>query len=169
MKENPVINNILSRKSVRAYTEQAVEREKIELLLKAAMAAPSAKNIQPWELVVVDDRALMERMADGLPYAKMLDHAPVAIVVCGDEKASSMWVQDCCAATQNILLAAESLGLGAVWTAAYPYEDRIGAVVSALGLPEGIVPLCVIPVGYPAQERTARDKWNAGKVRYNRW
>lgn len=164
---NEVLNTILSRKSVRKFSSQAVERADVELLLRAGMAAPSAKNVQPWELVVVEDRDILDAMAEGLPYAKMLAHAPMAIVVCGDVGASAMWLQDCAAVTQNVLLAAESLGLGAVWTAAYPYEERIEVAVKALKLPEGIMPLCVIPIGYPAEQRTPIDKWNESKVHYD--
>ena len=160
---------ILGRTSIRNYDDRHVEADKVESLLRAGMAAPSAKNVQPWEFVVVNERPLLDSMADGLPYAKMLTQASLAIVVCGNSEASALWMQDCSAAAQNILLAAHSFGLGTVWTAAYPYEDRISVVSSALGLPENIVPLCVIPVGYPAKEHTPKDKWDMGKVKYNKW
>ena len=114
---------IFARTSIRSYQPQAVEEEKIELLLKAGMAAPSGKNVQPWELVVVDDRAALDVMAAALPYAKMLAQAPMAIVVCADTTKSSYWYVDCSAVAENILLAAQALGLGAVWTATYPYAD----------------------------------------------
>ena len=167
--KNAVMEAILGRTSIRNYDDRHVEADKVESLLRAGMAAPSAKNVQPWEFVVVNERPLLDSMADGLPYAKMLTQASLAIVVCGNSEASALWMQDCSAAAQNILLAAHSFGLGTVWTAAYPYEDRISVVSSALGLPENIVPLCVIPVGYPAKEHTTKDKWDMGKVKYNKW
>lgn len=166
---NAVMENILSRKSVRNYTEQPVEREKVEALLRAGMAAPSARDKRPWEFVVVTDRATLDRMANGLPYAKMLKKAPLAIVVCGDSEKSNLWEHDCSAATQNILLAAESMGLGAVWTAAFPYDDRVKVVSESLSLPENIKPLCVIPVGYPKGDHSPKEKWNPAKIHYNIW
>ena len=125
---NAALDNIFERKSVRTYLNKGVEKEKIDLLLRAGMAAPSGKDVRPWEFVVVSDRAKLDSMAAALPYAKMLTQARNAIIVCGDSVKSSYWYLDCSAAAQNILLAAESLGLGAVWTAAYPYEDRIRVV-----------------------------------------
>ena len=122
---NAALDNIFERKSVRTYLNKGVEKEKIDLLLRAGMAAPSGKDVRPWEFVVVSDRAKLDSMAAALPYAKMLTQARNAIIVCGDSVKSSYWYLDCSAAAQNILLAAESLGLGAVWTAAYPYEDRM--------------------------------------------
>jgi nitroreductase len=155
---------IARRTSVRTYLDKPVEEEKVMALLKAGMAAPSGKDARPWEFVVVTDTAILNSMAAGLPYAKMLARAPLAIVVCGDTAASPYWYLDCSAATQNVLLAAEALGLGAVWTAAYPYDDRIDVVRSALHLPEQVVPLCVIPVGYPVGTPRPKDKFNAAKI-----
>ena len=106
------------------------------------MAAPSGKDVRPWEFIVVSDRAKLDSMAAALPYAKMLTQARNAIIVCGDSVRSSYWYLDCSAAAQNILLAAESLGLGAVWTAAYPYEDRMQVVRKYINLPDNILPLC---------------------------
>ncbi len=163
------IENIMSRKSVRKYLPKPVEKEKVQTLLKAGMAAPSGKDIRPWEFVVVTDRAALDSMAAALPYAKMLTHAPMAIVVCGDTTKSSYWYLDCSAATQNILLAAEALELGAVWTAAYPYDDRMAVVSRYTALPEHIKPLCVIPVGYPAMPHSPKDKWDESKVHENKF
>ena len=163
------VENILGRKSVRSYTSQPVEQEKIELLLRARMAAPSGKNLQPWELVVVTERERLDGMAGALPYAKMLSQAPAAIIVCGDVDKSDYWYLDCSAVTQNILLAAEAAGLGAVWTAAYPYRERIDAVKLYVPMPANIVPLCVIPTGYPKGGEKSKNKFAAEKVHYNGW
>lgn len=164
-----ILKTIFSRKSVRKYLSEPVEKEKIDLLLKAGMAAPSGKDIRPWELVVVDDRVALDIMADCLPYAKMLKDVSLAIVVCGDITKSSYWYIDCSAVAQNILLAAEALGLGAVWTAAYPYKERMEVVRKYTDLPENVEALCIIPVGYPAKPYTPRDKWDESKIHYNKW
>lgn len=167
--QNPVLENILARKSVRQYTNRPVDPEKIDLLLRAGMAAPSGSDKRPWSFVVVQDRDRLDSMAAQLPYAKMLTKAPMAIVICGDTLRSALWEQDCCAVTENILLAAESMGLGAVWTAAYPYPERVAAVRKYTGLPENIVPLCVVPVGYPEGKQSPKDKYDASKIYYEQW
>ena len=165
---------ISQRKSVRHFTDREISDGQVEVLLRAAMAAPSAKNKQVWEFVVLNERSRLDRLAMLLPYAKMLSQAPVAIVVCGDvskntEESTLNWVSDCSAAAENLLLAAESLGLGAVWTAAFPYVDRVAAVRQVTGVPENITPLAVIPVGYPAKAEPVKDKWRPEKIHYNQW
>ncbi|MCD7898612.1 MAG: nitroreductase family protein [Bacteroides sp.] len=167
--DNPVMDNILSRKSVRKYQDKSIEPEKMDLLMRAGMAAPSGRDVRPWEFVIVNERARLDTMAASLPYAKMLTHAPCAIIVCGDSARSFYWYLDCSAAAQNILLAAESIGLGAVWTAAYPYEDRMKVVSETLELPAHILPLCVIPVGYPDGEYQPKDKSDRSKIHYNKY
>ena len=122
-----------------------------------------------WEFVVVSDRAKLDSMAAALPYAKMLTQARNAIIVCGDSARSFYWYLDCSAAAQNILLAAESMGLGAVWTAAYPYEDRMEVVRKYTHLPENILPLCVIPFGYPATKEQPKQKYDEKKIHYNQY
>ncbi|KAF0202942.1 MAG: hypothetical protein FD170_1519 [Bacteroidetes bacterium] len=167
---NQTLKVIHNRKSVRHFTDQAVSKEQIEILLRAGMAAPTAVNRQPWVFYVVTKRETLDALGKQLPYAKMLLQAQAAIVVCGDmEKAGNLkeqayWVQDCSAATQNILLAAESIGLGAVWTAAFPYDDRTKVVIETLSLPEKHVPLNVIPIGYPTGEDQPKDKWKPENV-----
>lgn len=163
------LENIFARKSVRKYLPRPVEKEKLELILKAGMAAPSGKDVRPWEFVVIDDRNTLDSMAAVLPYAKMLKEAPMAIVVCGDTTKSSYWYLDCSAATQNILLAAEALGLGAVWTATYPYPERMDVVKKYTNIPDQINSLCVIPIGYPAMPHSPKDKWDATRVHHNQW
>ena len=169
LKSKAVLENIAERKSVRKYLNKSVEEDKIDAMVKAGMAAPSGMDRRPWEFVVVTDREALDSMAEKLPYAKMLTNAPLAIVVCGDTTRSSYWYLDCSAATQNVLLAAEALGLGAVWTAAYPYEDRIDVVRQNTGLPENIVPLCVIPIGYPDGPQKAKDKFDLQRVHRNKY
>ena len=169
LKSKAVLENIAERKSVRKYLNKTVEEDKIDAMVKAGMAAPSGMDRRPWEFVVVTDREALDSMAAKLPYAKMLTNAPLAIVVCGDTTRSSYWYLDCSAATQNVLLAAEALGLGAVWTAAYPYEDRIDVVRQNTGLPEKIVPLCVIPIGYPDGPQKAKDKFDPQRVHRNKY
>ena len=161
---NEVLDNIFARKSVRNYLDKGVEKEKIDLMLRAGMAAPSAKDLRPWEFILITERDKLDSMAAALPYAKMLKEARYAIVVCGDSARSSLWYLDCSAAAQNILLAAESLGLGAVWTAAYPYEDRMEVVRSQTKLPDNILPLCVIPFGYPVTKEQPKQKFDEKKI-----
>lgn len=172
-----VLDNIAARTSVRAYTSEPVPDEMVETLLRAAMAAPSAMNRQPWEFVVVNDRAVLDTLAGQLRYAKMLVQAPLAIVVCaetmithrdGSQSENGLWEHDASAATQNILLAAKALGLGAVWTAASDPE-RSAVVKEALNIPGTIMPLCVIPIGFPAEDPEPKDKWKPEKIHYNKW
>lgn len=169
MNEKSCIDVLLSRKSVRHYSREAVSKEDIETMLRTAMAAPSAVNRQPWSFIAITEREQLDILGDGLPYAKMLLHAPAAVVVCGESE-SRYWVQDCSAATENLLLAAEALGYGSVWTAVYPDPDRIELVRSTLDLPEEILPLNVIPIGIPEAGRDrVKDKWEEKKIHWQRW
>lgn len=168
--ENEVLSVIHNRKSVRNYTDQPVSKKQIETLVRAGMAAPTAANRQPWVFYVISKRETLDALAEQLPYAKMLTQVNNAIVVCGDmDKAGNLadkgyWVQDCAAATENILLAAESMGLGAVWTASYPYDDRTQVVIKELNLPEKHIPLNVIPIGYPKGEDVPKNKWKPENI-----
>jgi flavin reductase (DIM6/NTAB) family NADH-FMN oxidoreductase RutF/nitroreductase len=167
---NEALEVIHNRKSVRHFTNQAVSKEQIELLLKAGMAAPTAANRQPWIFYVVTQRETLDALSEQLPYAKMLSQVQTAIVVCGDmNKAGNLidkayWVQDCAAASENILLAAESIGLGAVWTASYPYDERVAVIKKELSLPEEHIPLNVIPIGYPNGEDVPKNKWKPENI-----
>ena len=172
-----VIENIMTRHSVRSYTDESVSDEMIETMLRAGMAAPSAMNRQPWEFVVLKERATLDSLAGKLKYAKMLAEAPLAIVVCakthfvnrdGENVENMFWEHDASAATENILLAAHALGLGAVWTAASD-PVRSAAVREALGIPGEITPLCVIPIGHPKGESEIKDKWKTEKIHSERW
>ena len=170
-----VLDNIHARTSIRSYQPKEVEDEKIEQLLRAAMAAPTATNRQPWAFIVIRDKETMNELGSTLPYAKMVKDAPLAIAVCGDlTKAISgagieYWVQDASAASENLLLATQALGLGAVWTGVYPIDERVKEVQKILQLPEQIVPLNVIPIGYPAETPLPKDKWKPENVHYDRW
>jgi nitroreductase len=161
-----------ARRSIRQYTGQEVSNEEITQVLKAAMAAPSAGNEQPWEFVVVRDRAKLDRIPTFHPHALMLKHAPVAILVCGDlnrEVHKGYWVQDCSAATQNLLLAVQALGLGGVWVGVYPKEERVNGFRQLLGIPEHVVPFALIPIGHPAEQKPPADRFNESRVHYDQW
>ena len=163
---------ILTRRSVRAYTDQPVSDDMIQKLLVAAMSAPSAGNGQPWRFVVITERAVLDALADLLPFGKMLKQAPLAITVCGDAKGSARegyWVQDCSAATENLLLAAHALGLGGVWLGVHPREDRVAGVRKILGMPEQVTPLCVLAVGHPAEPSGPVDRYREERVHRDRW
>jgi len=165
------INNIMTRTSIRQYTDETVSKADIETMLRAGMAAPTAVNRQPWHFVAVTDKAKLAELAGRR--GGMIKQAGVAIVVCGNmDKAmqgpgQAFWVQDCSAATENILLAANAIGLGAVWTGCYPMDDRVVEVSKTLKLPETIVPLCVIAIGHPAEQPAPKDKWKPENVSYN--
>lgn len=172
--KNPVMNCIFTRKSVRSFTQERVSDETLIELVRAGMAAPSARNLQPWTFVIVTERRVLDQLAERLPYAKMLFEAQAAIVVCGDLSKSGVdpegyWVQDCSAATENILLAAEALGLGAVWTGVYPRPDRVSIVKETLGIPDHVIPLNVIPIGHPKGEHHPKDKFKETNIHWQRW
>ena len=170
--EEIVLDNILARTSIRSYQDRPVEQDKIEKLLRAGMAAPSAVDKRPWHFIVVTDKQVLNGLAQANPNAGMAARAPLAIVVCGDKtkaltRVPDYWVQDASAATQNILLAAQGMGLGAVWTGTYPVTDRVEKVAAALNLPEHIVPFCTIVIGYPEKYQAPKDKWDEGNISYN--
>ena len=164
---------IFTRKSIREYKPQPVPDELVQEILEAAMQAPSAGNQQPWHFIVVTDRKQMDALADAMPFGKMLHSAPLGIVVCADmklEKYRGFWVQDCSNATMNLLLAAHDRGLGAVWVGVYPVEDRVANLKQILGLPDSVIPLCVVPLGYPASTpEPAEKRYNAARLHHDRW
>lgn len=168
------IENIMTRASVRRFTDRPVSADTLETIVKAGMAAPTAVNKQPWEFVVVTDRTLLDSLAAHHPYSN-LTTATAAIIVCGnmdkalDGLGREYWVQDCSAASENILLAAHALGLGAVWCGVYPMPERIQPIKETLGLPESVTPLNLISMGYPAVDPEPKDKWNPEAVHYNKW
>lgn len=173
MNQKEIFNIITNRTSVRNFLDQRIEPEKIEMLLHAGMAAPSACNKQPWHFAVIDDRKLLDQIPHFSPYASMVKEAPLAIVVCGDMNKTlngieqEFWIQDCAAATENILLMAHALNLGAVWTALYPLEDRYKGMQKLLGLPSNLIPLNTIIIGYPKSQPAPKDKWNEANISFN--
>ena len=170
---NETLKTIHNRKSVRTFSDKKVSKEELETLMKAAMCAPSSKNNQPWSFYIIRNKEVLQKLAEGLPYAKMLPKASAVIIVCGDSTKGVTqpdqalnWALDCSAASQNILLAAESIGLGATWTGVFPYKDRVNAVKEVLQLPENIMPLNAIPVGYPAGNEKPKDKYKEENVNW---
>ncbi|MFH1699600.1 MAG: nitroreductase family protein [Candidatus Zixiibacteriota bacterium] len=166
------IEAILGRRSIRQYADKIIPEEKIETLLRAAMAAPSANNIQPWHFVIINDRKTLDAIPSFHPYSKMLAQAPLAILICGDTTAVShpeYIYLDCSAATQNILIAAHALGLGAVWLGIFPRKERIEGIKNLIKLPEHIQPVALISLGYPAESKEPSNRFAKSKVRFNRW
>lgn len=168
------IENIMTRTSIRQYKDQPVEQEKIDILLKAAMAAPTAVNLQPWHFIVITDKQTI-----GLLSGRQPTNAPLLIAVCGDTDKTTMpdgrgklpdfWIQDVSAATENLLLAAHALGLGAVWTGVYPVMDRTAEVANVLNCPQNIVPLAVVRVGYPDESPEPKNKFKEENISYEKF
>lgn len=166
------LDAIFTRRSIRKYTDLTVPDEMVSRLLKAALSAPSAGNEQAWQFVVIRDRSILDAIPKFHPYSAMLKYASVAILVCGDltrEKFKGYWVQDCSAATQNLLLAATTMGLGAVWTGVYPMEDRVAGMRQLLNLPEHVIPLSLVPVGFPAEQPGRADRFDQARIHRDRW
>lgn len=171
---NPMLGNIFARRSIRAYKEDDIPDEMIKDLLEAAMAAPSAVAKDPWHFIVIQQKAGLAKIADGLPNGQMLRQAAVGIVVCGDiDKAhgqlESYMLQDCSAAIENILLAASQLGLGACWLGIHPREERIDHMRRLFDLPRNIIPISAIAVGWPAENSEPRTRYDEKLVHTERW
>ena len=167
------LDTIMNRYSVRSYTGEKVSAEQIETLLRAGMAAPSGMNIQPWRFVVVTDTTKMDAMT---PWgAGTWKAAGTIIVVCGkttmgdNNEPNPLWTFDCSAVTENILLAAKSMGLGAVWNACYPFEDFWHKTQKELGLPEDVIPFSIVPVGYESGSEQPKQKFDPTKIHYEKW
>jgi nitroreductase len=164
------IHAILTRRSIRKYSGGKIHEKTITELLNAGMHAPTARNYQPWHFIVVDNRQTIDQLADAHPHAKMLKEASLAILVCGDktiQNEEGYIMQDCSAATQNIMLAAHALGLGSVWLGMYPREDRIREVSRVLNIPDHILPAALISIGYPAENKDAPDRYKEERVHWN--
>lgn len=167
-----IIEGIFTRRSIRRYTKQKVASNQVDTLIKAGMYAPSASNQQPWHFIVIDNKQILEKIAEVHPYAKMLKQAQLAILVCGDtnlELSKDYWVVDCSAATQNMLLAAHELGLGAVWLGIHPREERKTEIRNIFKLPENIQPMSLISIGYPDEEKEMPERFKPERIHYNAW
>ena len=161
---------VQSRRSIRDYTDQEVTDEQVKAMLKAAMAAPSVQDLAPWHFVVVRKRKLLDKLAKAQKRASVLEKAPMAIVVCGDQEISERhWVEDTGAATQNMLLAATAVGLGGAWIGLYPNKKRQRYVRELLDIPDRMGVLCVVALGYPAKKKKARTKYDAERVHQETW
>ena len=166
------IDAIHTRRSIRRYTDKRVEAKLVEEILRAAMQAPSAGNQQPWHFMIIDDREILDKIPAVHPYAQMVREAQVAILVCGDtskELYEGYWVQDCSAATQNLLLAAHALGLGAVWCGIYPRKERVDEFRKLFSLPTSVMPLALVPIGYPGEKKGREDRFKAERIHRNKW
>lgn len=163
---------IISRRSIRLYTQEPVDNSLIERLLGAAMYAPSANNRQPWHFIVIDDKEIMESITQLHPNATMLKQAQRCIIVCADtqlQPAEGYYSQDCAAAIQNILLSAHGAGLGAVWLGIYPRKERMEGIKTLLSLPDNIVPIGGISIGWPHEHRHVADRFDAARIHNNKW
>lgn len=163
---------IFTRRSIRKFSDRQIQESDINRLLKAGMYAPSANNSQPWHFVVINERELLDRIPTFHPWSKMCFQAPLAIVVCAYVPAGKkfdLWVQDCSAATQNILLAAHAIGLGGVWLGVHPREERIAGVRDLLGLPEEVHPVSIVVLGYPNEQPETPERFDLAKVHFNQW
>lgn len=169
-----ILGNISGRKSVRSFTDEKVDADDLERIVKAGMSAPSAINLQPWELIVFDEGEILDFMVDLHDYSKMFKTATAGIVVCGNmdrtvEGFEDFWVQDCSACTQNILLAIEALNLGGVWLGIYPVKQRCEKLTDYFKLPDNIIPFAVIAIGHPSGDEKSKDKWDDKKLHWNKW
>jgi nitroreductase len=167
-----VFDAIITRRSIRKYTNKQVSPDIVEKLLKAAMYAPSANNYQPWQIIVINERSLLDKITEVHPYSKMLKTATLAILICGDEnfeKLSGYNAVNCSAATQNLLLAAHSFGLGTCWIGIYPREQRISGVKELFKIPFNVIPISLISVGYPDEVKEIPERFIPSRVHYNGW
>ena len=166
------IEALKTRRSVRSFTSEPVSDEQLQTILSAAMHAPSACNQQPWPFITIRSRETLNQIAQMHPYARMLQQAPLAIIVCGDqslEVCPGNWVIDCSAAMQNLLLATHALGLGAVWVGIYPVETRVKEIGGLLGLPKFAAPLCLAAIGHPAEPLVQADRLKPERLHQERW
>lgn len=166
------MKEIFKRRSIRKYSKLPISDSDIENLLRAAMAAPSAGNQQPWEFILIKDKNILADITKVHPYSQMLKEAQLAIVVCADldkEKLSGYWVQDCSAATENILIESQYLGLGSVWLGVYPREDRVKGIKELLNLPVRVLPLSIVSLGYPAEKKEPSNRYDKSRIHINKW
>ena len=166
------IEALMTRHSAREFSSKPVSKKDIEEILKAAMQAPSARDSRPWHFIAIQERKMLDKLPEGLPYAQMCKTAQAAILVCAkldEEKSPGYWPQDCSNAAMSILLAAHAKGLGAVWTAIYNKEDRLKFAKEVFSLPENVMPLCLIPLGYAAKKESPKNKFDEKKMHWEKW
>lgn len=167
------MKEIISRRSIRKYEDKPVNDEQIQKLLRAAMYAPSAGNEKPWHFIIVKDKNKLNEITKVHPYTQMLKEAPLAIIACADisnvKYDGAFWVQDIAASVQNILLQGEAMGLGTCWCGVYPREELVKEVSKLMNLPENIKPVSIVAVGYPAERREVRERFNPERVHYEKW
>ncbi|MBS3810913.1 MAG: nitroreductase family protein [Halanaerobiales bacterium] len=167
-----LVDIIKERRSIRTYQDKDVSKEDIKSLLKAAMLAPSAGNEQPWHFVIIDEESIINEIPNIHPYSKMITQVKKAILVCADlnhTKYEGFWIQDCAAATENILLKAVDLGLATVWLGIYPDENRVAKFKNLFNLPADIIPFSLIPVGYPADKKKTPNRFKENRIHRNKW
>lgn len=167
-----IFEALKTRRSIRKYTSEAISDDDLHTMLDAAMHAPSARNEQPWHFIVLRDPAMRAAISKTSPYTHMAADAPVVVVVCGDkndDKAEGMWPQDCAAATQNFMLAARGKNIGCVWCGVHPNAERESYVRATLGLPEHIIPFCLICAGHPDQPFREEQRYREDRVHSDKW
>lgn len=167
-----IINFLCSRRSIRKYTKKSIPEDEVLKVLKAAMYAPSARNQRPWHFIVVHNRETLSKITEIHPYANMLNNAQLAVIVCADlnlEQSEGYWVQDCAAATQNILLAIHGLGMGGVWLGVHPRAERSNGIRKIFNLPEHIMPFSMVSVGFPDEEKQMPDRFDIKRIHLEKW
>jgi len=167
-----MLQTIFQRRSIRKFKDEPLLDEEIGLLLQCAMAAPSANNLKAWQFVAITQRERLNQLAEIHPYGKMLQQAPAALLICGDSLLQpniGYLLLDCAAATQNVLLAATALKIGSVWLGVYPREQRMNDIKVLLNIPENVVPIALVALGYADEKKAANDPWMPEKIHYNNW
>lgn len=166
------IETILTRRSIRKYNKKDIPNKEVNIFLEAAMSAPSAGNEQPWHFIIINDPALLNEIPSFHNHSQMLKDASLAILVCGDinqDLHKGMWIQDCSAATENILLAVHAKKLGAVWLGIYPRKDRMDGMKNLCKLPDNIIPFSLVSIGYPAENKEKSNRFDKSRIHYNIW
>lgn len=169
---NEIINAILTRRSIRSYTDKNISKQDMDLILKAAMYAPTARNLQYWRFLVIQDKANMAKLEKIQPYNTLLNSANAAIIVCSDmenEVAQKYYMQDCGASIQNIMLAATSLGIGSITLGLYPNADQVTAIKEQFNIPENVAPIGIVALGYPNEEKPDPERFDEAKIHYEKW
>lgn len=167
-----ILDAILGRRSIRKYKDKAIDREIIENIIKLSMYAPSACNQQPWHFIIVNNKELLTQISSIHPHASMAKKAPLAIIICGDERSlisPNHWPQDCSAATQNLLLAAYNYAIGSVWCGLYPDKERIKKFQILLKIEPKVIPFSLVVLGYPDENPLSQDRFNKDKIHINKW